>query len=115
MRECDDLLPCLDQVKVLASIGSERISLIPDVPTVSELVPELNLVLWNGLFVHKDTPQDARKKIIASAKKVIESDAAKKLAKETGALVYWQDVEAAAKQIDSDIAALEVLGKIFEK
>ena len=28
------------------------ISLIPDVPTVSELVPELNLVLWNGLFVH---------------------------------------------------------------
>lgn len=109
------ILPCLDQVKVLASIGSERISLIPDVPTVSELVPELNLVLWNGLFVHKDTPQDARKKIIASAKKVIESDAAKKLAKETGALVYWQDVEAAAKQIDSDIAALEVLGKILEK
>jgi len=109
------ILPCMDKVKILASIGSERIPLTPEVPTVSEMVPELNLSLWNGLFVHKDTPQDAREKIIASAKKVIESDAAKKLAKDTGAQIYWQDVEASNKQIESDIEALKVLAKVLEE
>ena len=107
------ILPCMDKVKILASIGAERIPLTPDVPTVSELVPELNLSLWNGLFVHKDTPQIARDKIIASAQKVIASDAAKKIAKDTGALLYWQDVEAANKQIEADIESLKVLEKVL--
>jgi len=108
------VLPCMDKVKVLASIGAERIAITPDVPTVAELVPELKVALWNGLFVHKDTPQDARDKIIAVAKEVMKSDAAKKLAKDTGALIYWQDAEAAQKQIDSDIEALAVMGKVLE-
>ena len=52
------ILPCLDNVKVLASVTGERISLTPDAPTVGEVNPDLALALWNGLFVHKDTPQD---------------------------------------------------------
>ncbi|WP_022954575.1 tripartite tricarboxylate transporter substrate binding protein [Leucothrix mucor] len=109
------ILPCIDDVKIIASIGAERIPLTPDVPTVAELVPELNVSLWNGLFVHKDTPQIARDKIIASAKKVIASDAAKKLAAETGALIYWQDAEASNKQIEADLETLKVLDKVLEE
>ena len=108
------ILPCLDKVKVLASVGAERIGITPDVPTVAEIVPDLNIALWNGLFVHKDTPAEAREKIIAVAQKVALSDAAKKLASETGALIYWQDVDAAAAQIESDIEALGRIGKILE-
>ncbi|MEM7195254.1 MAG: tripartite tricarboxylate transporter substrate-binding protein [Pseudomonadota bacterium] len=108
------ILPCLDDVKVLASVGGERISLTPEVPTVAEVDPDLNIALWNGLFVHKDTPADAREKIIAVAKKVALSDAAKKLAEETGALIYWQDAAAAQAQIESDLEALGRLGKILE-
>ena len=108
------ILPCLDKVKVLASVGAERIGITPDVPTVAEIVPDLNIALWNGLFVHKDTPADAREKIIAVGQKVALSDAAKKLANETGALIYWQDVDAAAAQIESDIEALGRIGKILE-
>ncbi len=103
------VLPCLDDIKVLASVGSERIGLTPDVPTVAEIAPNLNIALWNGLFVHKDTPQDARDKIIAVAEKVALSDAAKKLASETGALIYWQNVEEANAQIASDIETLQAL------
>lgn len=106
------VLPCRDKVKILASIGADRISITPDVPTVEELVPELNLSLWNGLFVHKDVPQEARDKIIAVAKKVMTSDKAKKLAEDTGALIYWQDADAAQAQIDSDIEALKVLSEM---
>lgn len=105
------ILPCLDQVKVLASIGGERISLTPETPTVAELEPSLDVSLWNGLFVHKDTPADVREKIIAVASKTVMSDAAQNLASETGALVYWQDADAVTAQIEKDIATL---GKIDE-
>ena len=108
------VLPCKDEIKILASIGADRIGITPDVPTVEELAPELKVALWNGLFVHKDVPQEARDKIIAVAKKVMESDKAKKLAEDTGALIYWQDAEAAAKQIESDIEAVAAVNKTLE-
>ncbi|UWR05457.1 tripartite tricarboxylate transporter substrate binding protein (plasmid) [Ruegeria conchae] len=109
------ILPCLDQVNVLASIGGERISLVPDTPTVVELNPDLPLALWNGLFVHKDTPADAREKITAAAQKALSSDKAKQLAEETGALIYWQDPDASNAQIEQDKASFakieEILGE----
>jgi len=108
------VLPCLDKVKVLASVGGERIPLTPDAPTVAELVPELDINLWNGLFVHKDVPAEAREKIIAVAQKVMQSDKAKKLAAETGALIYWQDAAAAVAQIEKDNASLELIDSLLE-
>jgi tripartite-type tricarboxylate transporter receptor subunit TctC len=109
------ILPCLDDVKVLASIGSERISLTPDTPTVSELAPDLNVALWNGLFVHKDTPQDVREKIIAVAQKTVMSERAQKLAAETGALVYWQSADEVSTQITSDIETLGHIGEMLSE
>ncbi|KIN62699.1 Transporter [Sulfitobacter noctilucicola] len=100
------ILPCLDSVKVLASIGSERIPLTPDAPTVAELAPDLNVALWNGLFVHKDTPQDVQDKIIAVAQKTVMSERAQALAAETGASVYWQPAAEVADQIKTDIDTL---------
>lgn len=107
------ILPCLDDVKVLASIGSERISLTPDAPTVAELAPNLNVALWNGLFVHKDTPQDVRDKIIAVAQETVMSERAQALAAETGALVYWQDADAVTAQIETDIETLGAMEAIL--
>lgn len=106
------ILPCLDKVKILASIGAERISLTPDAPTVAELAPDLDISLWNGLFVHKDTPADVREKIIAVAKKTIMSEKAQAVAAETGALLYWQDAAAAQAQIDKDIKTLQTIEKL---
>ena len=98
--------PCLGDVKVLASIGSERIPLTPDAPTVAELAPDLNVALWNGLFVHKDTPQDVQDKIIAVAQKTVMSERAQKLAADTGASVYWQPAGEVTEQIKADIETL---------
>lgn len=103
------VLPCLDSVKVLASIGEERISLTPNTPTVAELAPDLNISLWNGLFVHKDTPADVREKIIAVAQKTMMSERAQKLAAETGALVYWDDAATSKTRIERDIKTLEAI------
>ena len=109
------ILPCLKDVKVLASIGSERISITPDTPTVAELAPALDVALWNGLFVHKDTPADVREKIIAVAKKTVMSERAQKLAKETGAAVYWQSADDVKVQVAKDIKTLGAIGKMLEK
>ena len=106
------ILPCLDDVKVLASIGADRIPLTPETPTVAELAPDLNVALWNGLFVHKDTPQDVQDKIIAVASKTVMSERAQKLAMETGALVYWQSAEDVKAQIESDIATMAHINSV---
>ncbi len=105
--------PCLDSVKVLASIGSERLAMTPDAPTVAELAPALNVALWNGLFVHKDTPADVREKIIAVAQKTIASEKAIKFAAETGAQLYWQDAAEVTALIATDIKTLSEIDTIL--
>jgi tripartite-type tricarboxylate transporter receptor subunit TctC len=103
------VLPCLDNINVLASIGETRIGLTPDTPTVGELNSNLTLSLWNGLFVHRDTPADVREKIISVAKETMASDRAKDFMAKTGALVYWQNAEDTNARIARDT---ETLGKI---
>ncbi|WP_027256352.1 tripartite tricarboxylate transporter substrate-binding protein [Leisingera aquimarina] len=100
------VLPCLDQVKVLVSITDQRIPLAPDAPTIGELDESLNIALWNGLFVTKDTPQDVRDKIIGVAEKAVMSERAQNVAKETGALVYWQSADDSAARVANDIGTM---------
>ncbi|WP_342074984.1 tripartite tricarboxylate transporter substrate binding protein [Yoonia sp. SS1-5] len=108
------VLPCLDKINVLASIGGERIGLTPDTPTVGELDPSLSLALWNGLFVHKDTPADVREKIIAVAEETMASERAQDFMAKTGALVYWQNAEDTAAQIEADAEALAKINAMLE-
>jgi tripartite-type tricarboxylate transporter receptor subunit TctC len=108
------ILPCLDDVTVLASMTGERISLTPDAQTMGEVNPDLAIDLWNGLFVRKETPQDVREKIIAVAKKTMMSERAQKLAAETGASVYWQDAATSADRIVTDRAALGKVNGMIE-
>lgn len=107
------VLPCLDKVNILASVTGERINKVPDTRTVGEIDASLGIALWNGLFVHKDTPQDVRDKIVAVAEKTVMSDRAKKLAADTGAQIYWQDATASTAQIKSDIATTDAIGKLL--
>lgn len=97
------LLPCLDKVNILATITESPISVVPDAPTLASVAPNLNISLWNGLFVRSDTPQEVRERIIESAKETMASDRAKDLAKQTGAIIYWMDVEDSKARIKSDI------------
>lgn len=108
------ILPCLDDVKVLVSITDHRIPLVPDAPAIGELDPSLNIALWNGLFVTKDTPQDVRDKIIEVAQETVFSERAQAVADETGALVYWQSAEESAARVANDIATMAKISTILE-
>ena len=99
------VLPCLEEIRPLASITGERIPVLPD------QVPGLDISLWNGLFVPKGTPQAVKDKLAAVAERVVMSEKARKLSRETGALVYWQNAEQSAARIDADYATIEEMFK----
>ncbi|WP_425074807.1 tripartite tricarboxylate transporter substrate binding protein [Sagittula sp. S175] len=99
--------PCLDDLTILMADTNSRIPVLPDVPTAGEIVPELDFSTWNGLFVHKDTPQEARDAIAAVAREVIASDAARQVSMDTGAEIYWLDTAQSEAQMTKDAATLE--------
>ncbi len=100
------VLPCLDDITVLATITPERLPMAPDAPTVAELVPDLTLTLWNGLFVHRDTPAEVRDRIAEVASVTVMSERAQTFAADTGAQVYWMGAEEAQAQIERDAETL---------
>jgi len=108
------VLPCLDQVKVLASMTNERIKLVPDAPTMGELVPALDISLWNGLFVKQGTSDEVKQALIASAKQTMASDRAQMVAKNSGALVYWMNAEDALGQIEKDRSTMVTIGELTQ-
>lgn len=46
------------RMRVLASAGSMRLSMLPDVPTVAETVPEASFGAWTALVAPKGTPRE---------------------------------------------------------
>ncbi len=107
------ILPCLNDVTILTSITPARLPMSPDAPTVAELVPKLDLSLWNGLFVHKDTPAEVRERIAAVARQTIASERAQTFAAETGAQIYWLEGADAAARMVEDAAILARIGEIL--
>ncbi|MBW1996477.1 MAG: tripartite tricarboxylate transporter substrate binding protein [Deltaproteobacteria bacterium] len=109
------ILPCMDKVKILVSITRKRIPLVPHVPTVGEINPDLGMTLWNGLFVRKGTPQEVIEKVSAAAKAAIFSKKAQKLAADTGAELYWMGPEKSRKQIGSDRETFARINRMLAK
>jgi len=108
------VFPCLDKVNILASVTGKRIPVIPDTRTVGEIAPNLKLTLWNGLFVKQGTSQDVKDKVIAAAQAALKNDKAQKLAKDTGAEIYWMDATAAKAQIAADREAFKTVSELLK-
>lgn len=108
------ILPCLDRVNVLAAVTDERISKVPNAPTVGEIEPSLNLSLWNGLFVKADVKSDVRAKLRKVARRTVLGDKAQQIARETGALIYWKEGDASDRQIAEDRKTMKAIWKMLE-
>jgi len=107
------ILPCLDEVTILAAVTEARISKAPNAPTVAEIEPRLNISLWNGLFVKRDVPQDVRDKIRAVAKRAMAGAEARNVAEQTGAGIYWKDAAESRRQIEADRNTMQVIGGLL--
>ena len=105
--------PCIGEISILANIGSEPISKLPDVATLSDQSGINDLELWNGLFVKKGTPANVKERLAYFAEKTMMSDRAQQLMMETGARIYWQGAEEAAARIAADREKNSQLGEII--
>ena len=82
-------------VKGLAAYTTARIPIYPDVATLEEQLPGIATPGWTGLFVRKDTPQEAREVISRIAKAVVEGEEAQAIAANVGAVVQWMPADEA--------------------
>jgi len=105
--------PCISELNILANIGEESISKLPEVETLAVQSGINNLELWNGLFVTKGTPQEVIDVLAKIASDTMASDEAQALMKETGARVYWQNAEESAARIVTDSAKSAELDAII--
>ena len=96
--------PCLDDIAILASIGSEPIGKLDGVETLATQAGINDIELWNGLFVKKGTPQEVIDVLSEVAKETMMGEEAQTLMKETGARVYWQDSATSVARITEDRA-----------
>jgi len=96
------LRPCLidGSAKGIAALTTARIPIYPDVATLDEQVPGIATPGWTGLFVRKDTPQEARDVIARIAQEVVESDEAQEVGARVGAVVQWMPRDEAVDFID---------------
>jgi len=106
--------PCLGEVNVLANIGSEPITKLEGVQTLSAQSGINDIELWNGLFVKKGTPQEVIDKLDEVAAATMASPEAQALMAETGARVYWQDMAESKARIEIDRGKNAELNAILE-
>ena len=88
------------QFKVLAVIGDQHSSVVPDVKTTKELGYDVSAMGWGGFAVPKGTPEDVVKILNDASAKVAQSEALKKLLAERGfeyAYLDGKDMDAFAK------------------
>lgn len=109
------VMDCLqsDDIKILASFTSSRISLAPNSQTMDEAAG-IPISIWNGLFVRAGTPDEVKQRITEIAKKALRSDEVQKIANETGAGIYWQDAGSAKMRIQEELFLSQQLLKYLQ-
>jgi tripartite-type tricarboxylate transporter receptor subunit TctC len=110
------ILACLSsgEVKLLASMTKDRISIAQDTPTLFEQTG-IEQTTWNGLFVPKGTPEPIKVKIADIAQKALESQQVKDLVQSTGANVYWQGEAIAKEVIEQDYKNAKALAEFMKQ
>ena len=75
------------RLDLLASLGSERNPIIPDVPTARELGIDVEFDLFRGLSVPGDTPADVQARLADAMTRAATSEAFRRLADDMGLTV----------------------------
>lgn len=97
------------QLKVLAVTGSERVPLLPDVPTAKEQGFDVDVVMWRGIAAPKGTPKEAIAKLENAIQKVIASPEFKEQSAKLGFEPAFLPVAEFGKLIASDDASIATL------
>ena len=73
-----------NQLRVIAVTGSERVPVLPDVPTAIEQGYDVDMVMWRGLAAPKGTPRDVIATLETAARRVVASPRFMELSRKLG-------------------------------
>ncbi|CAH0234430.1 tripartite tricarboxylate transporter substrate binding protein [Roseomonas sp. CECT 9278] len=92
------------RVRALATTGPQRSPLLPDAPTVAEVLPGYEASIWLGLMAPAATPLPIRERIAAEVNRIMGLPATREAQTRAGALVNPMSVEAFDRFLREDIA-----------
>jgi tripartite-type tricarboxylate transporter receptor subunit TctC len=78
--------------RALAVADEKRLPSLPDVPTTAELgYPDVQFRLWQGLLVHKDTPDDVMKVLRGACAGIVKDPSFVSLSARVGQDIHYMD------------------------
>ncbi len=99
------------QMRALAVSSPERYPLMPDVPTMNETVPGVELMSWLGLATAPQTPRPIIDKLNAEVRRALDLPDVKQWLVETGVLAAPATPEEFRRRIESEIALYSKLAE----
>jgi tripartite-type tricarboxylate transporter receptor subunit TctC len=107
------------KMRALASWGTERLALLPDVPTFKELGYDAEFYIWSGVFAPAATPAPVLAKLRDAVRQAANSHDFRSAMEKVQTPVSYLDAPEFRKYWDRDAArlkvALEKIGKVEEK
>jgi tripartite-type tricarboxylate transporter receptor subunit TctC len=107
------------KMRALASWSTERLTLLPEIPTFKELGYDAEFYIWSGVFVPAATPPAIVSRLRASVREAANSAEFKAAMEKVSTPVSYLDAPEFKKYWDRDAArlkvALEKIGKVEEK
>jgi tripartite-type tricarboxylate transporter receptor subunit TctC len=103
--------PFVDDGKLvgLAITSAQRISYLPDVPTVAETLPGYDVTTWYGAMVPADTPRAVRDKLESAVRQAVNLPETKRRFEDLGYVGITDTPEAFAKFLHEDIESMAKL------
>ncbi len=107
------------KMRALASWGTERLTLLPDVPTFKELGYDAEFYIWSGVFAPAATPAPVLGRLREAVRQAANSAEFRSAMEKLQTPVSYLDAPEFQKYWDRDAArlkvALEKIGKVEEK
>ena len=104
--------------RALASWGTERLKLLPDIPTFKELGYDAEFYIWSGVFAPASTPAAIQTRLRAAVREAATSSEFKAAMEKVSTPVSYLDAPEFKKYWDRDAArlkgAVEKIGKVEE-
>jgi tripartite-type tricarboxylate transporter receptor subunit TctC len=107
------------KMRALASWSTERLALLPEIPTFKELGYDAEFYIWSGVFVPASTPSQISNKLREAVRTAANSPEFKSAMEKVSTPVSYLDAPDFKKYWEHDAArlkaALEKIGKVEEK
>ena len=107
------------KMRALASWSTERLPLLPEIPTFKELGYDAEFYIWSGVFAPAATPETIQIRLREAVRQAANSPEFKGAMDKVSTPVNYLDAPAFKKYWDADAArlklALEKIGKVAEK